>query len=160
MSGALKAKIIVVVVLLALTAALVGTCIAYRNRACEHTSLEHIEAVEPTCTESGNIEHWACKRCGATFKDEAGAEEIGRVVRTALGHDLTRHSAVEPTCTEARSGQRRILGMRKMRRNFCRQRGYKAFRRSYRCGIGARLERAGVELVGRLFQGNCIFCLQ
>ena len=101
MSGALKAKIIVVVVLLALTAALVGTCIAYRNRACEHTSLEHIEAVEPTCTESGNIEHWACKRCGATFKDEAGAEEIGRVVRTALGHDLTRHSAVEPTCTEA-----------------------------------------------------------
>ena len=101
MSGALKAKIIVVVVLLALTAALVGTCIAYRNRACEHTSLEHIEAVEPTCTESGNIEHWACKRCGATFKDESGAEEIGRVVRTALGHDLTRHSAVEPTCTEA-----------------------------------------------------------
>ena len=101
MSGALKAKIIVVVVLLALTAALVGTCIAYRNRACEHTSLEHIEAVEPTCTESGNIEHWACKRCGATFKDEAGTEEIGRVVRTALGHDLTRHSAVEPTCTEA-----------------------------------------------------------
>ena len=101
MSGSLKAKIIVVVVLLALTAALVGTCIAYRNRACEHTSLEHIEAVEPTCTESGNIEHWACKRCGATFKDESGAEEIGRVVRTALGHDLTRHSAVEPTCTEA-----------------------------------------------------------
>ena len=101
MSGALKAKIIVVVVLLALTAALVGTCIAYRNRACEHTSLEHIEAVEPTCTESGNIEHWACKRCGATFKDEAGAEEIGRVVIAALGHDLTRHSAVEPTCTEA-----------------------------------------------------------
>ena len=101
MSGALKAKIIVVVVLLALTAALVGTCIAYRNRACEHTSLEHIEAVEPTCTESGNIEHWACKRCGATFKDEAGTEEIGRVVKTALGHDLTRHSAVEPTCTEA-----------------------------------------------------------
>ena len=100
-SGSLKAKIIVVVVLLALTAALVGTCIAYRNRACEHTSLEHIEAVEPTCTESGNIEHWACKRCGATFKDESGAEEIGRVVRTALGHDLTRHSAVEPTCTEA-----------------------------------------------------------
>ena len=101
MSGALKAKIIVVVVLLALTAALVGTCIAYRNRACEHTSLEHIEAVEPTCTESGNIEHWACKRCGATFKDESGAEEIGRVVRTALGHNLIRHSAVEPTCTEA-----------------------------------------------------------
>ena len=101
MSGSLKAKIIVVVVLLALTAALVGTCIAYRNRACEHTSLEHIEAVEPTCTESGNIEHWACKRCGATFKDESGAEEIGRVVRAALGHDLTRHSAVEPTCTEA-----------------------------------------------------------
>ena len=101
MSGSLKAKIIVVVVLLALTAALVGTCIAYRNRACEHTSLEHIEAVEPTCTESGNIEHWACKRCGATFKDESGAEEIGRVVKTALGHDLTRHSAVEPTCTEA-----------------------------------------------------------
>ncbi len=34
-------------------------------------NIEHVEAVEPTATENGNIEYWHCEDCDAYFADEA-----------------------------------------------------------------------------------------
>ena len=39
------------------------------NEVCKHTNIRHIDAVEPSCTESGNIEYWKCDDCGMVFTD-------------------------------------------------------------------------------------------
>ena len=53
-------------------------------------SLEHVDAVEPTCVENGNIEHWRCTRCLKTFEDSEGSVEIaGSVVLAATGHSFS-----------------------------------------------------------------------
>ena len=51
----------------------------------QHTDLIHNEAVEATCTVSGQAEHYLCP-CGMTFTDEDAYEEITDVVIPALGH--------------------------------------------------------------------------
>ncbi len=62
-------------------------------------SLEKIEAVEPTCTEGGNIEYWYCEGCDKYFADEHGEEEIDLALTmlAPLGHDLIHHEEVAPT---------------------------------------------------------------
>ena len=53
-------------------------------------SLEHVDAVAPTCVENGNIEHWRCTRCLKTFEDSEGSVEIaGSVVLVATGHSFS-----------------------------------------------------------------------
>ena len=47
-----------------------------------------VAAVEPTCTQPGNIAYWYCTECGKYFADEACTQEITQedTVREALGH--------------------------------------------------------------------------
>ncbi|MBO4572457.1 MAG: Ig-like domain-containing protein [Clostridia bacterium] len=71
--------------------------------AHDDTTLEFVEAKEPTCTEDGNVAHYLCKECGRYFADANGQEpvEYQSIVIAALGHDLVRHDGKEATCTEA-----------------------------------------------------------
>lgn len=95
------------------------------NEEAAHT-LNHVDAVAPTCTENGNVEYWTCSDCGGCWdNDQATGMPLNRfmVVVPATGHayfyecdahcmncyELTNedaaHSlkhvaAVAPTCTE------------------------------------------------------------
>lgn len=100
-------------------------CYELTNEAAAHT-LNHVEAVAPTCTENGNIEYWTCEFCGGCWdNDQATGKPLNRfmVVVPATGHayfyecdahcmncgeltneeaahSLDRYAAVAPTCTE------------------------------------------------------------
>ena len=68
----------------------------------EH-QLVYVEAVEPNCTENGNIAHWRCELCGKCFTDAEGENEIpaASVVLTALGHtpgEPVTENETAPTC--------------------------------------------------------------
>ena len=55
---------------------------------CDHTSLQLISAVNPNCTESGNIRYYTCV-CGKWFSDSSAKKEItdkNSVVLERLGH--------------------------------------------------------------------------
>lgn len=68
----------------------------------DHT-VEKVEKTEPTCTETGNIEHWKCTVCGALFADaEAKTEITDSDTELALAdHTLNKVEAKEPTIDEA-----------------------------------------------------------
>ncbi len=51
-----------------------------------------VPAKAPTCTENGNGEGIACKRCGMVFQEA--------LVVSALGHDMIDEPAAAATCTE------------------------------------------------------------
>lgn len=53
----------------------------------EHT-LNHVAAVDATCTQRGNIEYWECSDCGKIFGDQDGKNEIeeSSVVIAKLSH--------------------------------------------------------------------------
>lgn len=55
---------------------------------------------EATCTASGNIEYWHCKRCGLDFTDEEGENYIADTTIPAKGHSLVHVEAKAPKCTE------------------------------------------------------------
>lgn len=55
---------------------------------------------EATCTASGNIEYWHCKRCGLDFTDEKGENYIADTTIPAKGHSLVHVEAKVPKCTE------------------------------------------------------------
>lgn len=68
----------------------------------KHTMKKN-DAVAPTCTEDGKIEHYICMSCGDTFKDAAGFYEIYRasdLIDAAKGHTEIVDAAVVATCTE------------------------------------------------------------
>gem|GEM_PF-2082084 len=62
-----------------------------------------VEAVEPTCTEDGNIEYYTCSVCGACFTAETDEEENVTYTETAeadtvipaAGHTFEHHEAKE-----------------------------------------------------------------
>ena len=62
--------------------------------------LEHHDAVSPTCTESGSIEHWKCPECGKLFTDDRAENSVTSVSVSPLGHlfPLIHVDRVEPTC--------------------------------------------------------------
>lgn len=62
--------------------------------------LEHIAAVDPTCTEPGNLEHWRCDECGKYWLDEACVELCVKkdIIIPALGHDLVHVEYVDEQC--------------------------------------------------------------
>ena len=66
-----------------------------------HT-LMHVEAMDATCTETGNKEHWKCSECGALFSDADGttATTEEAVEIAAKGHTLAKVEAMDATCTE------------------------------------------------------------
>lgn len=74
--------------------------------------LTYVEAVAPTCTETGTIEYWICDSgdnpCGRYFKDEAGTERItsDELTVPANGHtegEAKIENVVEATCEAAGS---------------------------------------------------------
>ena len=67
----------------------------------EH-KLTEVAAVDPTCTDNGNIRYWKCSVCGKLFSDASGKNEIeGKdTVLPALGHDLEHVVAKDPTDEE------------------------------------------------------------
>ncbi|MBE6556356.1 MAG: hypothetical protein E7664_01270, partial [Ruminococcaceae bacterium] len=63
--------------------------------------LTKVEAIAPTCTESGNILYYVCA-CGEWFADEAAQQKIvdhASVIADATGHSARPTPYVEPTCT-------------------------------------------------------------
>ena len=70
---------------------------------CTHEGVVHVEAKDPTCTATGNIEYWHCEACGKNFtKDEVTGELTlfeGTVETPAAGHDPEHVEAKKPTCT-------------------------------------------------------------
>ena len=45
-----------------------------------HPELEHVDAVAPTCTEEGCVEHYRCAVCGRSYSDPSGENEIDPVL--------------------------------------------------------------------------------
>lgn len=54
---------------------------------CDHV-MEHIPAVEETCTTDGNIEYWHCTECAELFKDAEGTEKIAVEQTVIPGHHI------------------------------------------------------------------------
>ena len=61
--------------------------------------LEKVGAKAASCTEEGNIEHYACSVCGGTFRDPEGTEEVADVTVPALGHQMVKTLAKAASCT-------------------------------------------------------------
>lgn len=61
-----------------------------------HAALEHVAAVDSTCTSEGAVEYWTCSECGALFSDSAGTTLVSSdsLSVPALGHDY-----VDGVCT-------------------------------------------------------------
>ena len=67
----------------------------------DHThDMVKTEGVEATCTEAGNIEYWTCTKCGKTYADADGIQEVTNTVIKALGHNYIYESNNDATCTE------------------------------------------------------------
>ena len=79
------------------------------TRATIHYSSTHIHNTEhtpgkgATCMETGNLEYWHCLACDTYFTDEnyTQSTDAANVILPALGHDMTKTEAVEPTYTAA-----------------------------------------------------------
>ena len=63
-------------------------------------SLTFVEAVEVSCTERGNLEHWYCTGCGSCFTDDSGAvtSDPASLFIESQGHKAERMADVESTC--------------------------------------------------------------
>ena len=61
--------------------------------------VEKVEAKEATCTEDGNNDYYVCRVCGEAFKDEKceQATTVEAETLSALGHEITKVEAAEPT---------------------------------------------------------------
>ena len=71
----------------------------------EHT-LTAVEAVDPTCTEDGNIAYFYCEECGAYVDGEGNEISEADIVVPATGHtpaEAVVENLVEATCDEAGS---------------------------------------------------------
>ncbi|MDY4585899.1 MAG: hypothetical protein SPC84_03380 [Oscillospiraceae bacterium] len=68
----------------------------------KHSMVAH-KKVEPTCTEYGTMAYYECTSCGKLFKDAEGTKDVYATDLTLapLGHSMTKHEEVKPTCTEA-----------------------------------------------------------
>ena len=65
--------------------------------------LKETKEVPATCTDPGVAAYWTCQRdgCGLMFSDAKGENSIERPVPLEpLGHDIEKHKAKAPTCTE------------------------------------------------------------
>lgn len=50
-----------------------------------HT-LNHVEAVSPTCTTDGSKAYYACSECGKNFEDQAATKEIADIITYVIPH--------------------------------------------------------------------------
>ena len=61
-------------------------------------SVTKVGATDATCTEDGNVEHYACSTCGKFYLDEACENELQKEnVLLPAGHTLTYHEATAPS---------------------------------------------------------------
>lgn len=69
-----------------------------RGTVCQH-QLTVTNAIEATCTESGNIKYWHCEKCKKYFSDQNATTVIAfeDVVTEVKGHSIVIDSAVSPT---------------------------------------------------------------
>lgn len=51
-------------------------------------SLEHVEAKEATCTESGNVEYWHCTGCNMNYSSQSATTVLDTVVISSTGHSI------------------------------------------------------------------------
>ncbi|MBR3235184.1 MAG: InlB B-repeat-containing protein, partial [Atopobiaceae bacterium] len=75
-----------------------------RPESCRHGHLEHVLAKEPSCTEPGNNEYWACPDCHEWYLDETcttAVSTVDEVQIPALSHELDDDSYDVITETEA-----------------------------------------------------------
>jgi len=70
------------------------------DSGCKHENLVHMEAVEPGCHMTGNIEHWYCETCETVWQDEALTQITNHlsVILPALGGEVIHVDAVTPGC--------------------------------------------------------------
>lgn len=61
-----------------------------------HAALEHVAAVDPTCTSEGAVEYWTCSECGALFSDSAGTTLVSS---DSLSVPAPGHDYVDGVCT-------------------------------------------------------------
>ena len=79
-------------------------CGELTNPDAAHT-VEHVDAVEATCTTPGNVEYWVCSECGTCWTDEALTQQTNRMsVITTKDHELEENTFWHPemvsaTCT-------------------------------------------------------------
>lgn len=73
-------------------------CGELTNPEADH-NIVHMEAVEPGCHYTGNVEYWFCSYCGAAWTNEELTEvtNLKSVVIPALGGDVIHVPAVEAT---------------------------------------------------------------
>ena len=76
-------------------------CYELTNPNATH-SVKHVDAVEATCYENGNVEYWYCEYCGAAWLDEAQTQVTNMMsIVDPMGHGTITHvEAKEPTCFE------------------------------------------------------------
>ena len=67
----------------------------------EPATLEHVDAVAPTCEEAGSTEHWLDRSTGIAYADENGTESLKDTTVAALGHKWDSGTVTrKPTCTQ------------------------------------------------------------
>lgn len=73
-------------------------CGEITNPEADH-NIVHMEAVEPGCHYTGNIEYWFCSHCGSAWTNEELTEvsNLKSVVIPAVGGDVIHVEAVEAT---------------------------------------------------------------
>ena len=86
-----------------------GSCTVKALWKHEHNGVK-VAAVEPGCTEKGNMEYWKCSVCNACFMDEACKQEIAEAdtVLAALGHDWDEWVVTDPATEEHDGMEERI----------------------------------------------------
>ena len=59
-----------------------------------HEGLTHVDRVEPTCCQDGNIEYWYCTRCVKVWQD-ADLTQLTNIKNVVLTHDIDNIEYVE-----------------------------------------------------------------
>ena len=70
--------------------------------AGEHKNVVHVEAVEPGCHMTGNVEHWYCQDCECVWTDAELTKVSNHlsVILPALGGEVVHVEAKAPGCFE------------------------------------------------------------
>ena len=76
-------------------------CFEETNPNATHT-IAHVEAVDATCYENGNIEYWYCEACGYAWADEALTQQTNMMsIVIPMAHAPATHvEAKDATCVE------------------------------------------------------------
>lgn len=79
------------------------TAAKFRTRTGQHADVQPVPAVTVTCTTGGCNLYYHCNGCGldATTTDFATLTSAQEQRVEALGHAMTQHQRVEPTCEES-----------------------------------------------------------